>query len=205
MNLQRALKLVRESREDITKIDELENLIIEAMKLERVVEVTTKVRYNRAKRVLARSKNREVLRHTVERENKQYFTDGYIMFELTNKIPELPIIDDESRYPRLDTILTKAKDTNGEVVYNCKELKQMIKVADNIVELELDATYKAVVNKDYLLDVLTILEYKNSEEVVIKCNTSTKGFRNSNYIITPLLFERNNDVAILLPIAKENN
>ena len=73
---------------------------MEAIKLENVAETTSKTRYNKALRVLRRNKTRNILQYTVERNNKQYFTDSYVLFELTNKIPELPIIERESDYPK---------------------------------------------------------------------------------------------------------
>jgi len=203
MNLEKALKLIKEFKEtdDYTKLVLLEDMIIKAIKLKNVTETTSKTRYNKALRVLRRNKTRNILQYTVERNNKQYFTDSYVLFELTNKIPELPIIEKESDYPNVYSILESAENnSNGVVEYNCKELKQMIKLADQYVVLDLDTTYKAVVNKDYLLDVLTILNYKNNESVIMNYNTTTASSNTYNCIIQPILFKREQDKAILMPI-----
>ena len=203
MNLKKALKLIKEFKEtdDYVKLVLLEDMLIEAIKLENVAETTSKTRYNKALRVLRRNKTRNILQYTVERNNKQYFTDSYVLFELTNKIPELPIIERESDYPNVYSILESAENnSNGVVEYNCKELKQMIKLADEYVVLDLDETYKAVVNKVFLLDVLTILNYKNSESVIMNYNTTNVSSDTYNCIMQPLLFKREQDVAILMPI-----
>lgn len=203
MNLKKALKLIKEFKEteDYTKLCILENMLVEAIKLENVTETTSKTRYNKALRVLRRNKTRNILQYTVERNNKQYFTDSYVLFELTNKIPELPIIERESDYPNVSSILESAENnSNGVVEYNCKELKQMIKLADEYVVLDLDETYKAVVNKKFLLDVLTILNYKNNESVIINYDTTKASSNTYNCIIQPILFKREQDKAILMPI-----
>ena len=203
MNLKKALKLIKEFKEtdDYAKLLLLEDMLIEAIKLEKVTETTSKSRYKHALRVLKRHKSRNSLQYTVERDNKQYFTDSYVLFELTNKIPELPIIEKESDYPNVHSILESAENNaNGAVEYNCKELKQMIKLADEYVVLDLDETYKAVVNKVFLLDVLTILNYKNSESVIMNYNTTNASSDTYNCIMQPLLFKREQDVAILMPI-----
>lgn len=203
MNLKKALKLIKEFKEteDYIKLCILEDMLIEAIKLENVAETTSKTRYNKALRVLRRNKTRNILQYTVERNNKQYFTDSYVLFELTNKIPELPIIERESDYPNVYSILESAENnSNGVVEYNCKELKQMIKLADEYVVLDLDETYKAVVDKVFLLDVLTILNYKNNESVIMNYNTTTASSKTYNCIIQPILFKREQDKAILMPI-----
>ena len=58
------------------------------------------------------------------------------------------------------SILESAENnSNGVVEYNCKELKQMIKLADRYVVLDLDETYKAVVDKNIrLLDVFNYIK-----------------------------------------------
>lgn len=202
MNLERILKLIREFKEteDYEKLNVLEETIIEEIKLKKVAETTSKTRYNRAARVLKRNKNRPILQHTVERNSKQYFTDSYVLFELANKIPELPIVEKESAYPTLNGILEYANN-DGIVGYNCKELKQMIKIADKYVVLELDGTYKAVVEKNLLLDVLIILDYKNSEDVIINYSTITKAHViMNNCTKRALSFKRGQDRAVLMPI-----
>ena len=197
MNKTKVLQLIRDFREtlDFSILEKLENLVIENIKLDKVVETTSKTRYNTANKVLKRHKGiRPVLEKVIIENGIQIFTDSYILFRLKNIIPELPEHKDISIYPKTDYIFNNARSYNSSIKYTCKDLKQLAKI-DKIVEFKTNDGFKITVDSKLLLEVLIILDYKNKDIVEI--------FYSNYSIYKPLYFINNGDEGILLPLRKE--
>jgi hypothetical protein len=225
MNLEKVLSLVREvkkgieesikedySYQNLLPLIELEKTIIEEIKLEGFSETSQKTSYKRALSVLARNKQREVLRYAFTQNETQYFTDSYVAFSLKNAIKGLPEVPKEMTYPNVENIFQSIEKGIGSYAsFTCQELKELVKLADTeFVDIQLgksnqDET-KARVNKKFLLDVLIILGYKNNEEAIVWYSPYCLGSVDilPPYTCKPLVFKRETngleDKAILLPI-----
>lgn len=225
MNLEKVLSLVREVKKSVEEsikegfgyqnllpLIELEKTIIEEIKLEGFSETSQKTSYKRALSVLARNKQREVLRYAFTQNETQYFTDSYVAFALKNAIKGLPEVSKEMTYPNVENIFNLCQRENGSVVYlNCQELKELVKLADTgFVDIQLGKSHqdetKAKVNKKFLLDVLITLGYKNNEDVIVWYSPYCLGSIDilPPYTYKPLVFKRETngleDKALLLPI-----
>lgn len=199
MNKIKVLELIKEFKEtkDFSKLEKLENIVIESIKLDKVAETTSKTRYNAANKVLKRLKgSRPTLEKTVIRDGYQYFTDSYVAFKLKNAIPELPIIENESIYPNLDSIIDSIKE-NTAISFECEWLKKEIKISKDKITLTIpNSDDKIIFNKNYLLEVLQILDFKNKDIVVMEFNNSK--IKNNN-LVAPVKIRNNEDLAIIIP------
>lgn len=194
MNKTKALELLREFKEsyDLNKLEQLEKMLIDSIKLDKVAETTSKTRYKEALKVLKKHNgSKPILEKTIIKDGYQIFTDGYVLFRLLDIIPELPELEDISLYPKTEDILESGRSNPSTITFNCKELKQMINI-NKVVEFKVNDDMIIKVDSKLLLSVLIILNYKNNDMVDIYCS-------NIN-VNKPIYFNNNGNEAILMPL-----
>lgn len=194
MNKIKVLELLREIKEfkDFNKLEQLENMLIESIKLDKVVETTSKTRYKEALKILKKSKDkRPILAKSIIKDGFQIFTDSYVLFKLLDIIPELPELDNINSYPKTETFFENGKGNTVLIQISCKELKQMIKI-NKVIDLKVNDDMIIKVDSKLLLSVLVILDYSNNDIVDIHCSSIN--------VHRPIYFNNNGNEAVLLPL-----
>ena len=133
-------------------------------------------------------KRRPILQKAIIKENKQIFTNSYILFILNNHILNIPTHDDENMingYPQIDNIMPEC---NNEITLNVNELKNDLLIHKKDESYTIITSNKKTLSFDpnnllYCISILNIndtitIQYKernDSDQI-----TSTMKIKNDN-------------------------
>ena len=186
----KVLEMLRKLEENIDHkgkdlFNKLKEYVEEQILAEKIKETSSLKVYNTIKNILNRNKEiRPILGKVHYKDNAMYFTDSYIAFKLVGKdiISGFPSTSDGENYPNLDHIFNRYYDCNATTTFECEELKKKIKLMNpNRISIKNAETMEiplgngtAYVNSKYLLDVITILKFKNSDTITIETNITSK-------------------------------
>lgn len=213
----KVLEMLRKLEENIDhkgkdSFDKLIEYIEEQILTEKIKETSSSKVYNTIKSILNRNKvSRPILSKVLYKDGAMYFTDSYIAFRLVGNdiILGFPSPSDEKNYPNLDHILNRYYDCNNTTTFKCGELKKKIKLMNpsritdkNAKTMEIPlGNGTAYVNSKYLLDVITILKFKNSDTITIETNITSKS--SDEPLIRPLYIKNTEDsMAVIMPLIK---
>ena len=215
----KVLEMLRKLEENIDhkgkdSFDKLKEYVEEQILSGKIKETSSTKVYNTIKNVLNRNKEiRPILSKVLYKDNAMYFTDSYIAFRLVGKdiISDFPSPSDEENYPNLDHIFNRYYDCNNTTTFNCEELKKKIKLMNptritikNAETIEIPfGNSIAYVNSKFLLDVITILKFKNSDTITIETNVISKS--SNEPLIRPLYLKNTEgSIAIIMPLMRKS-
>lgn len=194
--------------------DKLIEYVEEQILTEKIKETSSSKVYNTIKSILNRNKeSRPILSKVQYKDEAMYFTNSYIAFRLVGKdiISGFPSPSDEEKYPNLDHILNRYYDCNTTTTFECEELKKKIKLMNptritlkNAETLEIPfGNSTAYINSKYLLDVITILKFRNSDIITIETNIISNS--SDEPLIRPLYIKNTEDsIAVIMPLVKKS-
>ncbi len=214
----KVLEMLRKLEENIDdkgkeSFDKLVEYVEEQILAEKIKETSSSKVYNTIKSILNRNKeSRPILSKVLYKDEAMYFTDSYIAFRLVGKdiISGFPSPSDEKNYPNLNHILNRYYDCNNTTTFKCEELKKKIKIMNptrltikNAETMEIPfGNGTAYVNSKLLLDVITILKFRNNDTITIETNITSKS--SDEPLIRPLYIENTEgSIAVIMPLVKE--
>ena len=215
----KVLEMLRKLEENIDhkgkdSFDKLKEYVEEQILSGKIKETSSTKVYNTIKNVLNRNKEiRPILSKVLYKDNAMYFTDSYIAFRLVGNdiISGFPSPSDEKNYPNLDHILNRYYDCNNTTTFECEELKKKIKLMNptkitikNAETMEIPfGNGTAYVNSKLLLDVITILKFKNNDTITIETNVTSKP--SDEPLFRPLYIKNTEDsIAVIMPLIRES-
>jgi len=213
----KVLEMLRKLEENIDHkgkiyFDKLIEYVEEQILTEKIKETSSSKVYNTIKNILNRTKeSRPILSKVLYKDDVMYFTDRFIAFRLVGKdiISGFPSTSDEENYPNLDHILNRYYDCNATTTFECEELKKKIKLMNpskitikNAETMEISfGNGTAYVNSKLLLDVITILKFRNSDTITIETNITSKS--PDEPLFRPLYIKNTEDsIAVIMPLIK---
>jgi len=213
----KVLEILRKLEENIDdkgkdSFDKLIEYVEEQILTEKVKETSSSKVYNTIKNILNRNKeSRPILSKVLYKDEAMYFTDSYIAFRLVGKdiIRGFLSPSDEKNYPNLDHILNRYYDCNNTTTFECEELKKKIRLMNpskitikNAKTMEIPfGNGTAYVNSKLLLDVITILKFRNSDIITIETYITSKP--SDEPLFRPLYIKNTEDsIAVLMPLIK---
>ena len=155
------------------------------------------------------SKSRPILQKAVIRDNKQVFTDSYILFRMNKHISGLLLHDEKdfSRFPNIDNIIDLAKNNNENsksfMVQELNERIAVMKKDDIFIDLHLFDDNYIRFDKDKLSQAINVLGFKNKDTMTVYY--SNNGFESSDEldkgfnVRATYIKNDNDDECILLP------
>lgn len=152
--------------------DEIRKDIAKENKDTNRLKYATKVLKNKA------NKSRPILQKAVLKDDKQVFTDGYILFRMNKHISGLLLHDenDFERYPNIENIKELAKNNNkNSKSFMVQELKQQLatmKKSDEFIDLHLFDDNYIRFDKDKLSQAINVLGFKNKDTMTIYYNNN---------------------------------
>lgn len=215
----KVLEMLRKLEENIDAkgkvlFDKLIEYVEERILTEKIKETSSSKVYNTIKNILKRNKEtRPILSNVLYKDDAMYFTDSYIAFRLVGKdiISGFPSPSDEKNYPNLDNVLNRYYyNCNTTTTLECEELKKKIKLMNptrisikNAETMEIPfGNGIAYVNSKLLLDVITILKFKNSDTITIKTYKRSESY--GEPLIRPLYIENTEgSIAVIMPLVKK--
>ena len=219
MQMIKVLEMLRKIEENIDHkgkdlFDKLIEYVEEQILTKKVKETSSSKVYNTIKNILNRNKeSRPILSKVLYKDDAMYFTDSYIAFRLVGKdiIQGFPSPSDEGNYPNLDHIFNRYYYPNTTTTFECEELKKKIKLMNpsrithkNAETMEIplgDGT--AYVNSKYLLDVITILKFKNNDVITIETYKRSESY--GEPLIRPLYIKNTEgSIGIIMPFVKKS-
>ena len=213
----KVLEMLRKLEENVDHkgkdlFDKLIEYVEEQILTEKIKETSSSKVYNTIKNILNRNKeSRPILSKVLYKDNAMYFTDSYIAFRLVGKdiITGFPSPSDEENYPNLDHIFNRYYNCNTTTTFECEELKKKIKLMNptkithkNAETMEIPfGNSIAYVNSKFLLDVITILKFRNSDTITIETNITSKPW--DEPLFRPLYIKNIEDsIAVIMPLIK---
>lgn len=182
-----------EIRKDIAKDNKDTNRLKYAMK----------VLKNKANKI------RPILQKAIIRDNKQVFTDSYILFRMNKHISGLLLHNEKDfeRYPNIDNIIDLAKNNNKNsksfMVQELNERIAVMKKDDIFIDLHLFDDNYIRFDKDKLSQAINVLGFRNKDTMTIYY--SDNGFESSIEldkgfnVKATYIKNDNDDECILLP------
>lgn len=216
----KVLEMLRKLEESIDHkgknlYDKLIEYVEEQILQENIKETSSSKVYNTIKSILNRNKeSRPILSKVQYKDNAMYFTDSYIAFRLVGKdiISGFPSPSDEKNYPNIDNVLNRYYyNCNTTITFVCEELKKKIKLMNptritikNAETMEIPfGNDTAYVNSKLLLDVITILKFKNSDTITIKTYKRSESY--GEPLIRPLYIENTEgSIAVIMPLMRKS-
>ena len=215
----KVLEMLRKLEENIDHkgkdlFDKLKEYVEEQILTEKIKETSSSKVYNTIKNILNRNKeSRPILSKVLYKDDAMYFTDSYIAFRLVGKdiISGFPSPSDEENYPNLDHIFNRYYDCNTTTTFECEELKKKIKLMNptkithkNAETMEIPfGNSIAYVNSKFLLDVITILKFRNSDIITIETYITSKP--SDEPLFRPLYIKNTEDsIAVIMPLMRKS-
>ena len=220
MQMIKVLEMLRKIEENIDHkgkdlFDKLIEYVEEQILTKKVKETSSSKVYNTIKNILNRNKeSRPILSKVLYKDDAMYFTDSYIAFRLVGNdiISGFPSPNNEKNYPNLDNVLNRYYyNCNTTVTFVCEELKKKIKLLNptritfkNAETMEIPlGNGTAFVNSKLLLDVITILKFKNSDTITIKTYKRSESY--GEPLIRPLYIENTEgSIAVIMPLMRKS-
>lgn len=179
-------KLIDDLKEDITK--------------ENLPEGSSKKQYTAIKRFLNQKwlDSRPVLKLTHIEDERQIFTDSYVLFRFTGDsiIYDLPQTKKESNYPQTKDLCEPTFNSSLKSPdYSIKDLKNQIRTSEKTIDIKLNETQKAKIDKKKLKQAIDIMNFKNKD--VIQFNYL---HTNHEYTIRPIAIVTDTRECLIVPL-----
>lgn len=183
-----------QKHEDFASLNALIKKLEDEIINEKVKENTPAQKWTAIKKILKRSKSREILQKINTRDDYQEFTDSHIACILKND-DKIKNLDESFKspdaviYPDLVSLLQSVqKNLNDEIKISCKELKKLVKLNKEILSVQ-----HLKFNKLYIDTMIKVLEFKNDDTITFKVTKNSirpvtiENASGSTCIIMPLM------------------